>query len=155
MAEFKSLDPGYAERIRASFSRQGFMITLGAELSDIKPGFAEITVPYDPALTQQHGYFHGGLIGTIADNAAGYASGSLMGPEDSLLTVEYKLNFMSPANGERLISRGQVVRPGRTITVSKADVFAFKDGREYRCATLLGTFMKLPDTPDNPHEKSG
>ena len=78
-------------------------------LADVGPGSVELHVSYNKNLTQQHGFFHGGVIGAIADNAGGYASFSLMAASDSILTIEYKLNIMSPADGELLISRGQVL----------------------------------------------
>ncbi len=150
MTGFQTRNDDYAKRVRASFARQGFMATLGAEISGVTPGLVEIRLPYDNGLTQQHGYFHGGLIGTLADNAAGYASFSLLMASDSVLTVEYKLNIMAPAKGDFLIARGLVLRPGRRLTVSKADVFVVQNGHEVLCATLLGTFMTLPDTADAP-----
>ena len=110
-------------------------------------------MPYDDELTQQHGFFHGGVIGTIADNAGGYASFTLMAAKDSVLTVEYKLNIMAPADGEMLISRGQVLRPGRRVTVARADIFVLQDGAEKLCSTMLGTFLTLADSPDEPAAK--
>ncbi len=150
MVEFKIRNENYAERVKGSFARQGFMNGLGAKLTEVGPGTVEIQVPYDKDLTQQHGFFHGGVIGTIADNAGGYASFSLMEATDSVLTVEYKLNIMAPADGEILISRGRVLRPGRRVTVSQSDVFVKRDGNEFLCATMLGTFMTLPNTSDEP-----
>ncbi len=131
------------------------MTSLGAELTSVSPGTVEIQIPYDKALTQQHGFFHGGVVGTIADNAGGYASFTLMSAEDSILTVEYKLNLMAPASGERLIARGEVVRPGRTLTISRADVFVVLHGAEVLCATMQGTFMTLENMPDEPVETQG
>ncbi|MBZ0215215.1 MAG: PaaI family thioesterase [Fimbriimonadaceae bacterium] len=153
MSEFKIRNEDYAERVRSSFARQGFMARLGAEITSVAPGQVEIQVPYDRDLTQQHGFFHGGVIGTIADNAGGYASFSLMGKSDSVLTVEYKLNIMSPADGTMLISRGRVLRPGRRLTVSQSDVFVMRDGAEFHCATMLGTFMTLAQTSDKPAKR--
>jgi len=148
--QFKIRNEDYADRVRDSFSRQGFMAALGAQLTEVGPGQVEIRVPYNKDLTQQHGFFHGGVIGTIADNAGGYASFSLMDASDSVLTVEYKLNIMSPADGDLLISRGRVLRPGRRVTVSQSDVFVVREGSETLCATMLGTFMTLPDMADEP-----
>lgn len=147
--EYEVRDPDFAARVQDSFTRQQFMNTIGAELSAIDPGMAEITVGYREDLCQQHGFFHGGLVGTIADNACGYAAYSLMAATDSVLTVEYKVNLVAPASGERLISRARVVRAGRRITVCHADVFAWRDGGEHLCATALGTFMRLEDTSDH------
>jgi len=147
--KFEASDPAFEARIRDSFSRQSFMATIGAELTRVVPGETEIHVPYRPDLCQQHGLFHGGLIGTIADNAAGYASYSLMPANNSVLTVEYKLNLMSPALGDGLIARAVVVRPGRRITVCHSDVYVVRDGIEKLCATALGTFMSLDNTSDH------
>ena len=142
-------DADFEARVRDSFSRQSFMATIGAELVDVGPGMAEIHVPFRDDLCQQHGLFHGGLVGTIADNAGGYASYTLMPAENSVLTVEYKLNLMAPALGETLAARAQVLRAGKRITVCRADVFVFNEGAEQLCATALGTFMTLENTSDH------
>ena len=126
------------------------MAFLGAELADIQPGFCEIRLPYRADLSQQHGYFHGGVIGTICDNACGYAAYSLAPADCSILTVEYKLNIVAPGDGELLIGRGSVVKPGRTLAVSRADAFVVRDGREHLCATALETLLLLPGRPDEP-----
>lgn len=146
---FEAPDPNFAERVKGSFSRQGAMAHLGARLNAVTPGFCEIQVAYSAELSQQHGYFHGGVVGAIADSAAGYAGYSLMPEHASVLTVEYKLNLLSPADGELLIARGHVVKPGRTLVVARADVVAVKEDQEKLCATLLQTLMCLPDTADN------
>jgi uncharacterized protein (TIGR00369 family) len=147
--EFEVADPGYAQRIQASFDRQRIMTLLGAELSRIEPGFCEITLPFKDELCQQHGFFHGGVVGTIADSAGGYAGFSLMPEDASVLTVEYKLNLVAPADGDRLTARGRVVKPGRTLVVSRADVTVRKDGRETLCATLLQTLMTMHGRKDH------
>lgn len=148
MPDFKIRNADFIARTQASFSRQSFMTHLGAGLHNVRAGSVEIRLPYDDTLTQQHGYFHGGVIGTIADNAGGYSAFTLMSETDSVLTVEYKLNIMAPAQGEMLIACGQVLRPGRRVTVSRVDVYCQHDGNRTLCATMLGTFMVLPDTPD-------
>jgi uncharacterized protein (TIGR00369 family) len=150
MSQFIVHYEDYAKRIQESFARQGFMKYLGAELTSIEPGTVEIEVPYSKNITQQHDFFHGGVIGTIADNAGGYSAFTLMAATDSILTVEYKLNIMSPANGEKLIARGKVLRPGRKITTCKSDIFVVRDGKEKLCATMLGTFMTLENASDGP-----
>ncbi len=152
MPKFTIRNPDYVARTHASFKRQHFMETLGAHITELNAGYCEVQLSYARNLTQQHGYFHGGVIGTLADNAGGYAAFTLMNATDSVLTIEYKLNIMAPANGELLIARGQVLRPGRRVTVAKTDVFSVKDGVETLCATSLGTFMVLPNTPDEPTE---
>ena len=125
---------------------------LGAELGAIGLGSCEILLPFQEALTQQHGFFHGGAIGTIADNAGGYAAFTLMSASDSVLTIEYKLNILTPAKGDHLIARGRVLRPGRRVTVCQADVFSVLTVSEKLCATMLGTFMTLENTSDEPAE---
>ncbi len=147
--DFQPRNPGFEPLVRDSFQRQSFMGVLGAQLISVTAGAAEIHVPYREDLLQQHGLFHGGLIGTIADNAGGYATASLLAAGDSVLTVEYKLNLMAPAQGEALISRGQVIRPGRTMTVCRSDVFVLRGGQQHLCATMLGTFMRLAGVSDH------
>ena len=146
--EFEALNPDFAARVQTSFSRQRIMALLGAELAGIEPGFCEITLPFNDALCQQHGYFHGGVIGTIADSAGGYAGFSLMPEDASVLTVEYKLNLLAPADGDRLTARGRVVKPGRTLVVARADVTVRKNNRETLCATLLQTLMTMHGRKD-------
>jgi uncharacterized protein (TIGR00369 family) len=149
--QFIPQDAAFAEKTRASFAQQGFMQYLGAQMTVIEPGRCEIRVPFRPDLTQQDGYFHGGVSGAIADSAAGYAAYSLTPPGTSVLSVEYKLNFVAPARGELLIARGQVIRAGRTLTVCRADVHVVRDGAEIICATLLSTIMALaPKSKQNP-----
>src|SRR5947208_2985228 len=117
---FQPSDPHYEDRIRASFTRQRFMGLLGAQLIAVHPGSCEIHLPYREELSQQHGFFHAGTIATIADNAAGYAAYALMDADSSVLTVEFKINLLAPGNGEVLIARGQVIRPGRTLTICQS-----------------------------------
>ena len=140
---FEPQDPDFEQRVRDSFARQRVMAFLGAELCEVQPGRCTIRLPFRDELTQQHGYFHGGVIGTIADSAAGYSGFSLMPTEASVLTVEYKLNLLAPGDGEYLEARGEVVRPGRTLVVARADVVACRSGRETPCATLLQTLMTM------------
>ncbi|HEU5220135.1 MAG TPA: PaaI family thioesterase [Gemmatimonadales bacterium] len=132
-------------RVRASFERQGIMRTLGAVLTGVGPGTAEIRLPYRADLTQQHGLLHAGVVATIADSASGYAAFSLMPPEAAVLTIEYKINLMAPATGEALVARGQVLRAGKTVTVCQANVHAMRDGAEHLVATLLATVMTVMD----------
>ncbi|MGA8145098.1 MAG: PaaI family thioesterase [Candidatus Acidiferrales bacterium] len=138
------------QRVRESFSRQGLMRHLGAEISALVPGECEIRLPYREELTQQHGFFHAGVTAAIADTACGYAAYSLMPSNYSVLTVEYKINLLAPAAGELLIARARVVRSGKTLKVCTADVFASKDGKETLCATTLATIMAMQDRSDLP-----
>lgn len=150
MTGFEPRNPDFERTVRESFARQAFMRTIGAELLLVEPGRAEVALAYAESLSQQHGYFHGGVIGTLADNAGGYAAFSLMPPEMTVLTVEYKLNIVAPGRGERLLARGQVLRPGRTLTVTRSDVYAVEGGRETLCATALQTLMCLEPAPHRP-----
>ena len=145
MATFQPNDPGYAARMRESFARQHVMRFIGAELVDLQPGYCEIHLPYRPELSQQDGFFHAGIISTIADSAGGYAGYTLMPTDSRVLTVEYKMNLLAPARGERLVARGRVIKNGRTLVIAKADVGAIRDGEETLCATLLETLISLAD----------
>jgi uncharacterized protein (TIGR00369 family) len=122
---------------------------IGATLHHIEPGRCEIHVAYDEQLTQQHSFFHAGIVGTVADNAAGYAAYSLMDKDSSILTVEFKLNLISPADGELLIGRSQVLKYGKTLTVCRSDVFIRKVGVEKLCAASQSTLIELPNRIDS------
>jgi uncharacterized protein (TIGR00369 family) len=149
MSTFSPRDPNYAARVRDSFQRQQVMAWIGATLTHLAPGQCEITLPHKPELTQQHGYIHGGIIGTIGDTAGGFAAYTLMPHDASVLTVEYKMNIMAPGDGELMIARGEVIRAGRTLVVARADVFAVKAGRETHCASLLQTLMTMHGKSDH------
>ncbi len=144
MPDLKPADPDFEQRVRRVFATQGFMRTLGVELVEILPGRIAMRVPYSDGLNQHHGYFHGGVIGTLADNACGGAAGTLVAPDRLVLTVEYKLNFIAPADGAAIVARGRVVKSGRTLTICAADIFSEKDGAETLVATALATMMSLP-----------
>ncbi len=116
---------------------------IGASVAEVRPGFCEIRLPYSDDLSQQHGFFHGGAIATIVDSAGGFAAFSLYGDDDGVLTVEFKLNLMAPAVGDLLIARGEVVRPGRTLTVTRGEVSVIKGGRETPCALMQQTMMRI------------
>ena len=146
---FKAKDPDFEARVRKSFASQGIMDHIGASMTLIEPGYCEIHLPYRPELTQQHGYIHGGCMATLADNAAGYAAFTLMGAGESPLTVEYKLNILRPGAGQTLIARGRVLKPGRTLTVVNADVYAVLDGQESLCVTSLQSLMALAGKDDD------
>ncbi len=137
-------NPQFAESIRASFARQNAMHLVRASLPLVEHGRTEIHVPHWEGIEQQHGFVHGGVVGMIADTAAGYAAMSMVPAAASVLTVEYKMNLMAPADGEKLVARGEVVRPGRTLIVTKAEVFAVKDGKESLCALMQQTMMVMP-----------
>lgn len=136
-------DADFAERIRASFAKQHAMALIRATLPLVEPGRTEIHLPHWDGVEQQHGFVHGGVVGMIADSAAGYAAMTLVSASASVLTVEYKMNLVAPADGEKLIARGKVVRPGRTLIVTQAEVFAVKDDKETLCALMQQTIMVM------------
>ncbi|HRQ57464.1 MAG TPA: PaaI family thioesterase [Azoarcus taiwanensis] len=140
---FQPKDPDYVERVRASFARQQIMSLIGAELAVVEPGYTEIHLPHRPEITQQHGFIHGGVVGTIADSAAGYAANTLTPADTSVLTVEYKINLIAPADGERLVARGEVIKPGRTLIITRAEVFAIKNAQWTLCALMQQTIMAM------------
>jgi uncharacterized protein (TIGR00369 family) len=144
--DFAPLDSQFADRVRASFARQKAMALIGAALTVVEPGQVEIALPWREDLTQQKGYVHGGILGMIADSACGYAAFSLMPADCSLVTVEYKINILTPALGA-LMAKGRVVRPGRTLTVARGEVYS-ADGRHV--ASMQQTLMTLPGIPDTP-----
>jgi uncharacterized protein (TIGR00369 family) len=147
---FVAHDPEYARRVEESFARQGLMKHLGARISSLEAGRVEIRVLFRPELTQQHAYFHAGVTGAIADSACGYAAYTLMSPDSSVLTVEYKMNLLAPADGEELIARAHVVRSGKTLKICSADVFVRKGSVENHCATMLSTVICMAGKSDKP-----
>lgn len=133
----------FAECVTTSFNKQNAMHLIRATLPVVEHGRTEIHVPHWEGIEQQHGFVHGGVVGMIADSAAGYAAMTMVPADASVLTVEYKMNLLAPADGDELIARGQVVRPGRTLIVTKAEVFALKDGKETLCALMQQTIMVM------------
>jgi uncharacterized protein (TIGR00369 family) len=147
---FEPVDPDYRARVEASFARQRVMALIGARLVRVEPGLVEIELPYREDLTQQHGFFHAGITSTIADSAGGYAGFTLFPADSSVLTVEFKVNLVAPAAGEKLIAAGRVLRPGRSITVCELEVTAVAKGEAKSCAYGLQTLMCLHGRPDQP-----
>jgi uncharacterized protein (TIGR00369 family) len=137
------------ERVARSFARQGFMRNLGARLVAASGGRCVIEADWAESLTQQHGFFHAGVTASLADSAAGYAAFSLMPPDASVLTVEYKINLLNPAQGERLRATATVIKPGRTLMVTRASVEAIRDGQATQCAEFLATVFVLAGKPDD------
>jgi len=148
MQEFEPADEHFVQRITESYARQGLMTTMGATLAKVQPGYVEIEMPFADALSQQHGFFHAGGIASIVDTAGGYAGASLFGPNDGVLTVEFKLNLMAPADGERLIASGKVIKPGRTLTITQGEVIVEKSGKRTVCALMQQTLMRIVDRPE-------
>lgn len=132
----------FEDRVRDSFSRQAVMATMGAELTRISPGTVEIEMPFDARLTQQHGYLHAGVISTMLDSACGYAAYSVMPAGAAVLTIEFKVNLLSPGQGERFLFHGTVTKPGRTIVVADGQAYAYSpDGEAKLIATMTATSM--------------
>jgi uncharacterized protein (TIGR00369 family) len=136
-------DPLFEKRTRASFAKQGAMAHIGAVLEKVEPGRVEISLPFRPELSQQHGFFHAGMLSTIADTAGGYAGFTLFPADSAVLTVEFKLNLMAAADGERAVAHGEVIRSGRTLTVCRLEVYVEKRGARTHCATGLQTLICL------------
>jgi len=152
LPQFKPQVEDFEARVRDSFNRQPAMHLIGAVITTVKPGFCEIELAHRSEVTQQHGFVHGGIVGMIADSAAGYAAFSLFPADATVLTVEYKINIMAPADGDRLLARGQVTRHGRTLTIVGFDVFVEKSGQLLHCATGLSTLMCIVGRPDAPRK---
>ncbi len=150
MTGFTPANPNFESRVRDSFARQQIMELIGARMGRVAPGEVEIELPYREDLTQQHGFFHGGITATIADSAGGYAAFTLFPADASVLTVEYKINLIAPAEGDRLTAVGRVIKPGRTLTLTEFEVFGHKDGRPRLCAKGLQTLMCLVGRADMP-----
>ena len=129
-------------RVAASFARQAFMATLGAELVSVTPGEVTIAMPCRDALAQQQGAMHAGAVTAIVDSACGYAALSLMPPDADVVSVEFKVNLLAPARGDRLVATGRVVRAGRTLTVCAGEVRA----GETLVAIMQATMMRVGGT---------
>ncbi len=142
-AAFEPADPNYEMRVRESFARQGAMAHLGATIHSLAPGRCEIALPFRGELSQQHGYFHAGMVSAIVDSAGGYAALTLFPAGSEVLTVEFKINLIAPADGELLIAAGVVVRSGRTLTVCTGEVRSLKNGAEKTCAIMQQTLMRV------------
>lgn len=134
----------FEARVRASFARQQIMATIGAELTRVNPGEVEIEMPFRADLTQQHGFLHAGIISTALDSACGYAAYSVMPIDAAVLTIEFKINLLAPAKGERFLFRGQVTKPGRTIIVADGQAYAYDgEGEARMVATMTATIMAV------------
>jgi uncharacterized protein (TIGR00369 family) len=142
-----SADSAVWQRVAASFDRQGLMTHLGARLIRVEPGLCEIALPYSDRVTQQQAGFHGGAIGALADIAGGYA-GLTQAPEGMEVTsVEYKINFLAAFQGGELRATGHVVKAGRRLIVTTAEVIHHSaDGKESVCAVMQQTLMPVPQT---------
>jgi uncharacterized protein (TIGR00369 family) len=141
------VDGDVEARIRRSFARQGYMAAIGAELIHVAAGEVDIVLPFSERLTQQDGYMHAGVVAGATDSACGYAALTTMEAHAEVLTVEFKINLLAPAEGERLVARGRVLRAGRTLTVCRGDAMAISDGEEKHVATLTATLIAIVRRP--------
>ena len=140
---FEPRNPDFDTRVRESFARQAAMRTLGATLAEVKPGQVEITLPWAEPLTQQHGFLHAGMVATALDSACGYAGFTLMAADAAVLTIEFKINLLAPAQGQSFRMVGTVIKPGRTVTVCEGHAYAIDGGREKLVATMGCTLMAV------------
>ena len=139
---FQILNPNYVELVEEIFAKQGLMALLDASLSAVSPGHVIIEMPSSKKVTQQHGFIHAGVLTSIVDTACGAAAATLMPPRSNVLTIEYKVNFLSPARGVKAIAVGRVLRPGSSVTVCQGEVFmADSKGKRKLCATMLATMI--------------
>lgn len=143
MPAFDPQNANFESAVRESFGRLTLMRTIGATLEEVSAGEVEIILPFRNDLTQHHGSIAAAVLTAIVDVACGYAAMTLMAPGSSVVTIEYKANFLAPARGERIVARGRVIRPGRTVTVCAGDVIAVDGGTEKLVATLLATMMRV------------
>lgn len=148
LPQFEPKDPGYAARVQDSFARQGAMATLGASLGEIEPGRVVIELAWAAGLSQQHGFLHAGMVATALDSACGYAGFTLMPTDAGVLTIEFKINLLAPAKGQRFRMVGQVVKPGRTVTVTEGRAYAIDGGTEKLIATMGATLMTITGRDD-------
>ena len=140
---FEPEDRNWERHVRTSFSRQGAMTLIGATIEELAPGRCIVGAAYRAELSQQHGFFHAGVTGAIADSAGGYAALTLFPSDSDVLTIEFKINLITPAHGEALRARGEVVRSGRTLTVCRVDVEVLRDGAATVCAVMQQTLMRI------------
>lgn len=150
MSDFKPGCTHWVERIRDSFARQPAMALVGARLGAIAPGAVAVELPATAAVTQQHGFVHGGVVAMIADSAAGYTALSLVPESATVLSVEYKLNFLAPSKGPLLCADGRAIRAGRSLVVVQVDVHNVDGDARSICATMLQTVMVMHGRPDGP-----
>ena len=148
VATFIPVDAGYEPRVRGSFARQGAMKLIGAELLEVAPGYCAIAIKPRPEVAQQHGYVHAGVVSMIVDTAGGYAGFTLFPAESSVLTVEFKVNLLAPAEGDRLIAEGFVVKPGRTLVITRGEVHAERGGTRTLVALMQQTLIVLHGKAD-------
>ncbi|MDH3219092.1 MAG: PaaI family thioesterase [Gammaproteobacteria bacterium] len=142
-SQFEPRDPDFETRVTQSFGAQAVMSTIGARLSEVGAGQVVIELPYRADLTQQDGFIHAGISSTIMDSACGYAAFSLMPADARVLTIEFKINLLAPAAGERFRAVGRVRKAGRSVFAAEAELYARSDGNDKLVATMHGTLMAV------------
>jgi uncharacterized protein (TIGR00369 family) len=142
-SQFKPADPDFESRVRQSFGEQVVMQTINASLVAVEAGRVEIELPYQRELTQQDGFIHAGISSTIMDSACGYAAFTLMPADARVLTIEFKINLLAPAAGDRFRAIGRVRKAGRSLFVAEADLNAERDEADKLVATMVGTLMTV------------
>lgn len=143
--DFKPANPNFEQRVADSFNQQNVMKTVGASILRVKAGEVTLRFPFDSALTQQHGFIHAGIVSTVLDSACGYAAFSLMPSDAAVLTIEFKINLLSPAQGEWFEAIGTVKKPGRNITVAEGELYAHQGKTKKLVASMVGTMMAVFD----------
>jgi uncharacterized protein (TIGR00369 family) len=141
MSAFTAPDPGFVARIQSSFAHQRVMALIGAELERVEPGVVEVSLPFRDDLVQQDGFVHAGIVTTIVDSACGYAAYTLAPAGTDVLSVEFKVNLLRPATGDRLLARGEVIKPGRTLSVVRGDVFTIRGADRTHVAIMTNTII--------------
>lgn len=145
MESFLPSDPDFENRVLTSASQQQVLTTLGAQLALVRPGEVHLDAPYDARLTQQDGFLHAGIVTALIDSACGYAAYSLMPPGSRVLSVEFKVNLLSPARGDRFRAEGRVIKPGRTLTVCEGRLFSIEKEQESLCALMQATMICIKE----------
>jgi uncharacterized protein (TIGR00369 family) len=140
-AQWQPRNPAYEAVVRESFSRQALMSTLGATITRLAPGVVHLSAPYAPQFAQQNGFWHAGAVASLADSANGYAAFTLAAPGTDVLAVEFKINLLAPARGEAFLAEGRVLRPGRTLTVCLAEVYALARESRTLIASMQSTII--------------
>ncbi len=127
----------FQEKVRKGFYEQSFMSFLGAEITNIEAGFVQIELPFNKNLLQQHGFYHGGVVATLADNAGGFAGNTLMSEDEQPLSIEFKVNLLNPAKGEKLVAKAKVIKNGKRIKVCEVNIYGILEGNELHCAVAI------------------
>ena len=141
MNPFSPSDPDFETRVRSSFSQQGMLTSLGAQIGILRAGEVHLTAPFDAHFSQQDGFLHAGVVTTLMDSACGCAAHTLMPVGSRVLSVEFKVNLLSPARGERFRAEGRVIKAGRTLTVCEGKLFSIEKEKASLCAIMQATMI--------------